>query len=96
MITQLKGVKTIYLFAPKNRKYLYAKGDKSQIDFFTDNLLNIQNYQKQNILKLFYILVKCFIFHIIGGLIIKIQKIHLQYIINLIQYLANIYLRNKS
>lgn len=39
MITQLKGVKTIYLFAPKNRKYLYAKGDKSQIDFFTDNLL---------------------------------------------------------
>ena len=40
MITQLKGVKKVYLFAPKNRKYLYAKGNKSQIDFFTDNLLD--------------------------------------------------------
>ena len=39
MITQLKGVRRIYLFAPKNRKYLYAKGDKSQIDFFRDDLL---------------------------------------------------------
>lgn len=39
MITQLKGVRRVYLFAPKNRKYLYAKGDKSQIDFFRDDLL---------------------------------------------------------
>lgn len=40
-ITQLKGVRKIYLFAPKNRKYLYAKGNKSQVDFFRDNLLEL-------------------------------------------------------
>ena len=28
-----------YLFSPKNRKYLYAKGNKSQVDFFRDDLL---------------------------------------------------------
>ncbi len=26
MITQLKGVRRVYLFAPKGGKYLYAKG----------------------------------------------------------------------
>lgn len=39
LITQLKGVRRVFLFAPKNRKFLYAKGDKSQIDFFRDDLL---------------------------------------------------------
>jgi len=39
LITQLKGVRKIYLFSPKNRKYLYAKGNKSQVDFFRDDLL---------------------------------------------------------
>lgn len=42
-LTQLKGVKKVYLFAPKNKKFLYAKKNKSQIDFFTSNLLDYPN-----------------------------------------------------
>ena len=51
LITQLKGVRKIYLFSPKNRKYLYAKEIKSQVDFFRDDLSALQKWPKPNILK---------------------------------------------